>query len=795
TTLEKSPSDRKVTDANVTTYKSFTGNANKSALLLPYKKFRFNGLNGSVATFSNYDGTTDETASTSYRETLKYTHYDTQGNPLSLLINGGVNQSYLWSYKGQHPVAEIQNADNAAVLSALGGTSFTDMAAMTGTIAIQSKLDAVRIALPAAQVTSYLYTPLVGVSKTIDAAGKSLVYEYDASGRLAYIKDNAGKVRSSFCYNYAGQNIACGSTTPTGIVQPAAVSLLADGATCNYGVTATATDSLPTMGKSIVLTAVCAGTDCSGVTYTWTGLGVSGTGASKTLFAPGSTGNFQYIVTANKGGCAIKRDTITLAVKAGGTYVVANGCYTLNVYNSRLQNESDDLGARIRVYDPTTNNNQIFQLTGIDGDSYKILSASANKVWEPSTPILDWSGTYLQDWTGTTAQKWYLSPSSDVNEYYFASKANPSLVMELGGGMSTAGNYTVLWPLWGAAHQRYRLDPVTCPAIGPDCDFTVTVPGGSNNLSPTMGQQITLTPTCTGTGCIGVTYTWTGINVSGTGASKTFRVPGSTGSFQYTIIANKSGCTSKTVTFTLTVQAGGSYVVANGCYTFNVYGSRLQNESDALGARIRIYSPTTNSNQIFQLTGVDGDSYKILSISANKVWEPAAPIIDWSGTFLQNWTGTTAQKWYLSPTSVANTYSFASKANPSLVMELGGGVSTEGNYTVLWPLWGAAHQSYRLDPVGCPTARMAVEELFTPPAAQAQVLIYPNPVKDRLHLEINDSVSLKNLQLFNVKGTLVFETDSLSEDGIDVSALPDGTYLIKMVFTNGSAATYRIVKQ
>ncbi|MDQ6482661.1 T9SS type A sorting domain-containing protein, partial [Dyadobacter sp. LHD-138] len=228
TTLEKSPSDRKVTDANVTTYKSFTGNANKSALLLPYKKFRFNGLNGSVATFSNYDGTTDETASTSYRETLKYTHYDTQGNPLSLLINGGVNQSYLWSYKGQYPVAEIQNADNAGVLSALGGTSFTDMAAMTGTIAIQSKLDAVRIALPAAQVTSYLYTPLIGVSKTIDAAGKSLVYEYDGNGRLKYIKDNTGNIRSSYCYNYAGQTIACDVIAATGTVSPSQLFLLAN---------------------------------------------------------------------------------------------------------------------------------------------------------------------------------------------------------------------------------------------------------------------------------------------------------------------------------------------------------------------------------------------------------------------------------------------------------------------------------------------------------------------------------------------------------------------------------------
>jgi len=228
TWLEKSPSDRRVIDASVTTYKSFTGNAVRAALVLPSKTFTFNGRNGSISTFIPYDGSGNQTASTSYRETLEYTNYDTQGNPLSLLVNQGDKLSYLWSYKGQYPVAEIRNADNSEVLSALGGTSYTDMSAMTGTAAIQSKLDGVRAALPAAQVTSYLYTPLVGVSKTIDAAGKALVYEYDALGRLTYIKDNAGNIRSSYCYNYAGQSVVCDAVATTGTVNAIQLFLLGD---------------------------------------------------------------------------------------------------------------------------------------------------------------------------------------------------------------------------------------------------------------------------------------------------------------------------------------------------------------------------------------------------------------------------------------------------------------------------------------------------------------------------------------------------------------------------------------
>jgi YD repeat-containing protein len=227
TSLEKAPNDRKVISATVTTYKSFTGNPRKASLILPYKIFDFKGLNGSIgANFQYYSGTSDETASTSYRENTKYTHYDIQGNPLSLLFKGADKLSYLWSHKGEKPVAEIQNADNAAVLAALGGTSFTQMAAMTDTEAIKTKLDAVRVALPGALVSSYVYHPLMGVVRTIDPAARNLVYEYDPLFRLKAIKDNGGNTRSSYCYNYAGQVIACDLIAASGAVAPPSLSLI-----------------------------------------------------------------------------------------------------------------------------------------------------------------------------------------------------------------------------------------------------------------------------------------------------------------------------------------------------------------------------------------------------------------------------------------------------------------------------------------------------------------------------------------------------------------------------------------
>lgn len=565
--------------------------------------------------------------------------------------------------------------------------------------------------------------------------------------------------------------------------------------TCDFAVNipAGSNNLSPVMGESVTLTSDCTGSGCAGVTYTWTGINAAGAGASRTFYAPAASGAFKYVVTATKSGCAVKKDSVILNVQPGGSYVLSNGCYTMSRYNFYLQPEMDAVAARMKIYPPTGNSNQIFQLTGVDGNAYKILSASANLVWEPSSPVQEWSGTYLREWINTDVQKWYISRTKDAGAYSFAPKANTTRVMELAGGQGTSGNYTVLWPLNALAHQSYILTSVTCPAIGPDCDFAVSIPSGSNNLTPTMGQQTTLTAACSGTGCTGVTYTWSGMNLTGTGStSPQFYAPGTTGAFTYTVTASKAGCTAKTATVVVNVQAGGSYVLSNGCYTMSRYGSYLQPETNGVGARIRIYPPTGTRNQIFQLIGVDGDSYQVTSPWAGLVWEPSSPIDNYSGTYLRTWTGITAQKWYVSRAKLADSYHFTPKANPSKVMELGGGMSTSGNGTVLWPYNALAHQSYILLPVGCPGARMAAVEVFSTPDPDSEVSVYPNPVND--WLKISAVSKVKSLQIYNVLGIEVYDTTEISVNGIDMTSFSVGIYLVKITQKDGSFHNFKVVK-
>jgi hypothetical protein len=66
-------------------------------------------------------------------------------------------------------------------------------------------IDEVRLCPANAQMTTYTYLPLTGVSSSTDAKGMSTYFEYDDSQRLVNIKDRQGNILKSYDYNYAGQ--------------------------------------------------------------------------------------------------------------------------------------------------------------------------------------------------------------------------------------------------------------------------------------------------------------------------------------------------------------------------------------------------------------------------------------------------------------------------------------------------------------------------------------------------------------------------------------------------------------
>lgn len=130
---------------------------------------------------------------------LTYDYYDSSGNLTQYTPEGGAPVSIVWGYNKTQPIAKIENATNAQLVSALGVTNFSAI-----TEAQLSSLNNLRTnaAFSQSMITTYTYQPLVGVSSITDPKGDTVYYTYDGLGRLQYVKDTQGKLLTDYQYHY-----------------------------------------------------------------------------------------------------------------------------------------------------------------------------------------------------------------------------------------------------------------------------------------------------------------------------------------------------------------------------------------------------------------------------------------------------------------------------------------------------------------------------------------------------------------------------------------------------------------
>ncbi|MGN8071589.1 hypothetical protein [Mucilaginibacter sp. 22184] len=187
-----------------------------------------------------------------YEDLVAY-QYDGTGNPVRLTPKDGALIGYKWGYNQEYPVAECKNSSEAefyyegfeestgsGIVTGVGhtGNKFTTNAAVnwtrpnTRTYVISywyrsggiwrykseqsytassftmtggDAYDDIRIYPRDAQVTTYTYDPLVGMTSSTDPKGETTTYEYDNFQRLLNIKDKDGNIVKSFTYHYSGQ--------------------------------------------------------------------------------------------------------------------------------------------------------------------------------------------------------------------------------------------------------------------------------------------------------------------------------------------------------------------------------------------------------------------------------------------------------------------------------------------------------------------------------------------------------------------------------------------------------------
>lgn len=189
--------DSKLVKSELNTYNIYN---NK---YLPAEKY-FVETNTPLASFNAFDGNRDSHYSLTPQ--MKFNTYGSCGRINEVIQKDGVSVVYLWSYNNEYPIAEIKNATLAEVSSALSGITPEQLA--NAAEPDMTKVETLRTALPNAQITTYTYKPLVGITKTTDSRGVTTYYEHDSFYRLkqTYIIENGvKKILQKYDYHYAAQ--------------------------------------------------------------------------------------------------------------------------------------------------------------------------------------------------------------------------------------------------------------------------------------------------------------------------------------------------------------------------------------------------------------------------------------------------------------------------------------------------------------------------------------------------------------------------------------------------------------
>lgn len=142
----------------------------------------------------------------SLRTSFHFISHDSYGNPREVRSLGMPVTVYLWGYGGHYPIAKIENSTYAEVTGALGSNATTILNSLNSSTVSDATIDThmttLRNSLKSARVTSYTYSPLVGMTSMTDPRGNKESYQYDGFRRLKNVLDFSNNILKNYQYNY-----------------------------------------------------------------------------------------------------------------------------------------------------------------------------------------------------------------------------------------------------------------------------------------------------------------------------------------------------------------------------------------------------------------------------------------------------------------------------------------------------------------------------------------------------------------------------------------------------------------
>ena len=146
------------------------------------------------------DAILDYNTSLGAYETRYEFKYDGIGNVIEV-SDYGYKTAYIWGYNSQYLVAKIDGFSRVQVDAALGSNFNGGANGLEG-----AELSSLYSSFPRGALSVYDYNLGTGLASVRDANQQLTSFEYDALGRLSYIKDTNGNVLKAFQYHFYESN-------------------------------------------------------------------------------------------------------------------------------------------------------------------------------------------------------------------------------------------------------------------------------------------------------------------------------------------------------------------------------------------------------------------------------------------------------------------------------------------------------------------------------------------------------------------------------------------------------------
>jgi ricin-type beta-trefoil lectin protein/alginate lyase/type IX secretion system substrate protein len=242
-------------------------------------------------------------------------------------------------------------------------------------------------------------------------------------------------------------------------------------------------------------------------------------------------------------------------------------------------------------------------------------------------------------------------------------------------------------------------------------------------------------------------------------------------------------------------QTLDSVPVASGTYRINARHSgkalTVTGANTANGTYIEQRTYASGTHQQWTVTHLGNSQYSIIGVASGKAMDIAgASTADGARLLIWPYSGNNNQRYTF--TEISSGYYRITPIHSGKSVDVSGGSTADGAIVQQWAYGGYNNQQWQFASL---SGRMATTPTPTTEATIAPNMIYPNPVVNRLTVQLNEFKQGATLSLFDQSGRLISTRQVKGPQYmLDVSRLVKGMYFIKL--SNGTkTSTLKIEKR